>query len=191
MKRNKTSAPSRLGKEPLNDEEREYLHEIYLRYSAYIFRKMRELAENRMDAEDMIQECMVRLMKYRKTLMSLAPGQQTSYILRTITSVQNDYLFTCAKKEKWFSGAEVSEFLSDDRIEIDPGRFIENKEETARFTAAFQNLQPRDRLLLSCRFDENMPVAEIAGRLGISIDAARQAVHRAQKRLLGEMEKGV
>lgn len=62
-------------------------------------------------------------------------------------------------------------------------RTLERKETAARVQAAIGRLGSRDREVLALRYLEELPVAQVAERLGISGTAAKVRSHRALTRL--------
>ncbi|MFO1078689.1 MAG: sigma-70 family RNA polymerase sigma factor [Planctomycetota bacterium] len=63
-----------------------------------------------------------------------------------------------------------------------PPEQIENRERADRLRAALAQLAPDDQRLLHLLYFEQLPVAEIAAKLGIGVAAATSRLHRARAR---------
>lgn len=61
------------------------------------------------------------------------------------------------------------------------------KAEVAKITAALEALRHEDRLLLTLRFIEELPLADVASAVGKSKPSCAVAIHRALKRLHGTL----
>ena len=155
---------------PLSAEESVFLHQLYLDFEAVILRRLENRIPDRMDAEDQAQECMLRLAKHVKTLMTLNRLQRARYITHTVNSVISDY---------WAD--KKTQDISDRRTETDPERSVQMKDDVAAFTAAFQQLSEKEKALLEYRFMDGLSSDEIGRKLGIKPSAVRQAVLRAKQ----------
>ncbi len=172
---------------PLSAEESVFLHQLYLDFEAVILRRLENRIPDRMDAEDQAQECMLRLAKHVKTLMTLNRLQRARYITHTVNSVISDYWADKKTQEKHFPQYPESEDISDRRTETDPERSVQMKDDVAAFAAAFQQLSEKEKALLEYRFMDGLSSDEIGRKLGIKPSAVRQAVLRAKQHVLEYM----
>ena len=72
---------------------------------------------------------------------------------------------------------------------VDPVVATNPSEAAQAVQAVFDELRPRDRLVLRWRYEERVSNEEVGSRLGISREAAKKAAHDARERLrslLGE-----
>jgi RNA polymerase sigma factor (sigma-70 family) len=70
-----------------------------------------------------------------------------------------------------------------------PSRALSRKEAVALLQIALARLPEAQRTIIRLRFFEDVPVTEIAQRLGKGEMAVYQAIHRGLKRLGGMMEQ--
>ena len=174
---------------PLKTEESVFLHQLYLDFETAILRRLEKRIYDRMDAEDQAQECMLRLARNVKTLMSLNRHQRARYITHTVNSVISDYWTSQKSQEMHFPKCAESENISDDRREINPEMSMLMKDDVAAFAAAFQKLSEKEKALLEYRFMDGLSSEEIGRKLGIKPTAVRQAVLRAKQHLLEHMPR--
>lgn len=172
---------------PLTAEESIFLHQLYLDFETAILKRLERRIHDRMDAEDQAQECMLRLARNIKTLMSLNHHQRARYITHTINSVISDYWVSQKSQEKHFPKCAESENISDDRREINPEMSMLMKDDVAAFAAAFEKLSEKEKALLEYRFMDGLSSEEIGRKLGIKPSAVRQAVLRAKQHVLEHM----
>ncbi len=174
---------------PLTTEESVFLHQLYLDFETSILRRLEKRIHDRMDTEDLAQECMLRLAKHVKTLMSLNRRQCSRYIIHTVNSVISDYWTSQKSHEMHFQTCTETEYISDDRREINPEMLLMMKDDVAAFAAAFQRLSEKEKALLEYRFMDGLSSEEIGRKLGIKSSAVRQAVLRAKQHLLKYMPR--
>ena len=174
---------------PLTTEESIFLHQLYLDFETAILKRLERRIQDRMDAEDQAQECMLRLARNIRTLMSLNLHQRARYITHTINSVISDYWVSQKSREKHFLKYAELEKVSDDRRENDPELSMLMKDDVAAFAAAFEKLSEKEKALLEYRFMDGLSGEEIGRKLGIKPSAVRQAVLRAKQHVLEYMQR--
>jgi RNA polymerase sigma-70 factor (ECF subfamily) len=64
-------------------------------------------------------------------------------------------------------------------VRPDPGDPIDRADDRDRIGRAFRSLSPDDRIILGLRHFADLPLAEIAERLGLPVGTAKSRLHRA------------
>ena len=147
--------------------------DLYESYADEVYRFAFWLAGNRSEAEDITSETFVRAWLKRDTIR---------------TETLKAYLFTIARntflqgKRKGKRRAVLDATYPDSAP--GPSRLVETQLELLRVQRHLQTLPEIDRAAFVLRVEHELPYAEIARVLGISLTASKVKVHRVRKRLL-------
>lgn len=155
------------------------LSELYDRYAARLFAYACVLTPSREEAEDVVQECFLRMSRRLERLAGLSNIE--AYLL---TMVRNEALRYGSRLRLWRrrNGAYEGVRL----VEDDPAR----REDAERVQQAVRALKPEQREVVFLKIWEELTFAEIAEILGISPNTAasryRYGVEHLRKRLRDE-----
>jgi RNA polymerase sigma-70 factor (ECF subfamily) len=128
------------------------------------------------DAEDIAQEALVRLF-LRPGLLDPA-SDAWPWLAVVARNVGRDM----AKRNALSSAVDhltLAE-VPDERAVWDQ---VLARDDAERLVLALRDLKPRDRALIRLRDVQDVPMADVAARLGVSENAARQQLFRARRRL--------
>jgi RNA polymerase sigma factor (sigma-70 family) len=128
------------------------------------------------DAEDVTSEAFERALRYRDSYDS-ALGTPLAWLIGITRRVLAD---RGARRE----GREESS-LPDDLNGGSPFEDVSDRRLTVR--SAVANLPARDRELIGLRYGADLSVREIATLLGLETNAVDVALHRARRRVAGEL----
>jgi RNA polymerase sigma-70 factor, ECF subfamily len=150
--------------------------EMYETYAADVYRFVLFLSGHRDEAEDITSDTFIR-------------AWTSNNPIRTVTL--KAYLFTIARNlylEQQRKGRRQVT-LYDIYTDPAPGpeRVIDSIFELRRIHRFLQTLPESDRTALILRAQNELPYAEIARVLDISLSAAKVKVHRARKRILNAL----
>jgi RNA polymerase sigma-70 factor (ECF subfamily) len=152
-------------------------HNEFLRsvapYRTDLFRFCRSLTDNVWDAEDLVQETLLRVYgRMGDTHAGLANPK--SYLFKTAS---NQWIDWC-RQRRAFSGS------SEDVAAIAARPFLAYSDSSARdaMKAVFGILPPRERLALVLKEVFEMPLEEIAAITQTTVGAVKSALHRARER---------
>ena len=148
-------------------------HDLYESYATEVYRFALWLAGDSSEAEDITSETFVRAWVRNSTIR---------------TETLKAYLFTIARNvhlEKWRK-RKHQVVLDDVYPDPAPGpdKVVESRLELLRVQSVLQTLPEIDRAAFILRVQHELPYAEIARVLGLSLTAAKVKVHRARKKLL-------
>ena len=124
---------------------------------------------NSADAEDVVQEALIRTFSRGRHFES--PATAEAYVRRAIPSVFIDRARAAQSAKR---AATRSVDVAPHQVDIDAQIDVRR---------ALHALSPRERSCVVMRFFDDLPVAEIATRLGISDGAVKRYLSDASKRL--------
>lgn len=155
-------------------------HDLYQRYGPEVYRFAFWLAGNRAEAEDITAETFVRAWTSKREIRT---ETVKAYLL---TIARNLYLEQRRK-------AKPQVELDDNQLDPQPGpeQRTEDRLALAATLAAIQTLPELDRVALILRAQHELPYAEIARVLGLSLAAAKVKVHRARLKVAAQLNQEV
>ena len=147
--------------------------ELYDSYASDVYRFALWLAGDRSEAEDITSETFVRAWVRRNTIR---------------TETLKAYLFTIARnyyleqKRKGKRRVVLQDVYPDTAPE--PDKVVESRLELLRVQRVLRTLSEIDRTAFVLRVRHDLPYAEVARVLGLSLEAAKVKVHRVRKKLI-------
>ena len=169
----------------------EALDELVDRYANRLFGYLLRLTGHRDDAEELVQEVFVRLVRtidrYRHD------GRFDAWLFRIATNLARDRARTLKRRPTTGSlddpgGADAPRLVADPDVES-PDRSIQQKEDVDRLQQAMERLPETDRQVILLRHYSEMSFNEIAELMGTPIGTALARAHRALAKLRGWMEE--
>lgn len=159
-----------------------------------LFRLALRLTGRREDAEDLVQETLVRALPALRGFKGDA--RVSTYLVRALTNLWKNRLRSKSRSRlvDWFRGkrrgAEGEEPRAPDPADPGPSALerIEADERAAGVRAAVSRLEPHRRLALLLREVEEMSYEEISTMTGVPVGTVRSRIARARddlRRLLG------
>ena len=147
--------------------------DLYDSYAAEVYRFALRLSGDRDDAQDITSETFVRAWVHRSTIR---------------TETLKAYLFTIARNLNLEQQRKRRHQVPLDVVYADstpgPDRVAESQLELQRVQRLLDTLPEIDRSAFLLRVQHELPYAEIARVLGLSLATARVKVHRVRKRLI-------
>jgi RNA polymerase sigma-70 factor (ECF subfamily) len=157
-----------------------------------LFRLAVRLTGRREDAEDLVQETLVRALPALKRFEGRA--RLSTYLLRAMTNLWKNRLRSRKRSRMvdWFRGGrktEDGELLEPVAVDENPSPLerLEQGERAKRVREGVARLEPQRRLALLLREVEEMSYEEIARMTGVPVGTVRSRLARARddlKRLL-------
>jgi RNA polymerase sigma-70 factor (ECF subfamily) len=147
--------------------------ELYDSYASEVYRFALWLTGDCLDAEDITSETFVRAWAHNDNIR---------------TETLKAYLFAIARNTHLERRRKRRREVDFDDTHTDrapgPDRVAEARLELARLRSLLQTWPEIDRAALVLRVQHELPYAEVARVLGISVTAAKVKVHRTRKKLL-------
>jgi RNA polymerase sigma-70 factor (ECF subfamily) len=153
-------------------------HDLYQHYAPEVYRFAFWLAGNRAEAEDITAETFVRAWTSQREIRT---ETVKAYLL---TIARNLYL---AQRRK----VKPQVALDEEQVDPQPGpeQHTEDRLALAATLAVIQTLPELDRAALILRVQHELPYAEIARVLGLSLSAAKVKVHRARLKVAAQLNE--
>ena len=170
-------------------EEVQFFEQMYHDYADSIQKRIRAAVSGNSDAEDLAQHCLLKLAEHVGTLMQLKPYQLAKYISVTIDNTLCNYWKKNAAVT-FESIDDVQDSMTEHRTQYQPEIMLDLQQELEQFTAAFDRLSPKEKMLMQYRYIDALGMQEIARRMGIKESGVRQALYRARQHILEMMRKG-
>jgi RNA polymerase sigma-70 factor (ECF subfamily) len=156
-------------------------------YSRTAFRLAFRMTGNEHDAEDVVQESLLKA--YRHLGRFETRADFGTWLYRIVANCAVDMIRSRQSRQKhiWAEplGASTVGHTSE---EPGPERLAESAEVQRRVTAALDGLSPLERAAFALRHYEGRSIDEIGRTLGLGASAAKQAIFRAVRKLRVELE---
>lgn len=165
-----------------NQHEREILDELFLQHYCAMYNRVLSIVKNKQDAEDVVANAVLSLFDKASFLQSLPPHKCAAYMVRTAKRQAFKYYKARRRKSVTALDAEMETLPAE--VSIDPLELVCMRDRKREVGAALCKLSERDRLLLDCRYYENLSDQEIAALLAIDVQNVRKYMYIARRRAL-------
>lgn len=166
------------------EELYDIISDLFNRYNSTMLRKANQYVHNLSDAEDVVSNCWLILLRHAAKLEIMQPHKQTAYIMKCVGSVAIDHLRK-KKRDKILLSKDGNETAIQLNAigNVDLCEEIIQQESIAMFLFL---LPPREQEVIRLRL-ENWSIADIATQMNISISSVRVYTARALKKLQAYM----
>ena len=170
-----------------NENDREFMTRLFMQYRRLMFSEINKLVSNPTEAEDILQNALIKLCDKVSLLRDLDERRRISYI---ITAVKNQ------AKNHIRDNQKVSIYSLDDENfdlanSISDGTDIEQnliiKEQLKELSAVWSKLDDISRQLLESKYLLKMNDEEIGNMLGTNPASVRMMLTRARRKALNLM----
>jgi RNA polymerase sigma-70 factor (ECF subfamily) len=148
-------------------------NDLYESYATEVYRFALWLAGDRFDAEDITSETFVRAWVRINTI-------RTETLKAYLFTIARNYYLEQHRKRK--NEVAIKDIYPDPAPE--PDKVVESQLEFQNVQRVLQTLPEIDRAAFVLRVQHELPYAEIARVLKISLTASKVKVHRVRKKLL-------
>jgi RNA polymerase sigma-70 factor (ECF subfamily) len=148
------------------------LHQIYQQYAPAVYRFALGMCGDPAWADDLAAETFVR------ALVSPNPIRLETVKAYLFTITRNLYLQQLRKQRRL---APLNEEIMSHKP--GPESVVQNQDDLQRLLDALQQLSALDRTILLMRAQEELPYADIAAALDLSISAVKVKIFRARRKL--------
>ncbi len=172
-----------------DNNDRQFMSELYEQYKRLMYSKAMEFLANPQDVDDLIQDCLERLIINISTLRTLDGCKLASYI---VVTVRNAAINLVKHQEVQSRHSFLTDFENDDPQDstIMPEDLLLTKELSTEFTKVFDLLSENDRFLLRGKYILDLSDEELADTLGCAVNSVRMKLTRARRRAMRRLLEG-
>ena len=156
-----------------DESDRDFMKHLYINHAARMFRVARALTDSKQDAEDVVGEACVALIRK----ISLLEG----YIISTVKNAAYALHRRRKSRKEADDGETILPQIADDEAAPD-ARILQQCTMNA-LVDAMQRLPEADQVAIRMKYFEQRSAREIAAVLGIQEGHVRVRLNRARKRL--------
>lgn len=166
-----------------NDNDRQFAERLYTDYRRLMLSEIKKIVNDNWDAEDVMQNALIKLMDRLELLRTLSRSHLVNYI---ITTCRNTAISLLREKKRavTYSFDETFDSLDESKIVYIHGTMEDQMIEEADRDLIYRvwcGLPPETRELLNAKYVLRQPDEEIAKTLGIKKNSVRMALTRAKR----------
>lgn len=164
----------------LDDErDRAFMLRVYEEYERLLFRVARQFVAGQPDAEEVVQESLVRLMGKIDTLRPMERCILTAYIVATVRNTAISFLRREGRRQAWQAAYDDGDRSEPEALSLEELTLLaENRRAIA---AAWGLLEQRDRVLLEGKYFLGLSDGELARAVGCQKGSVRMLLVRARR----------
>ena len=170
-----------------DESDRTYMEWIFQTYHRLMYHYIMEVLHDSWQADDVMQESVVKLIHKIDVLRRLSESKRRNYIITTAKNTAISYL----RRESIRKGIAYDDWAKDcigTQSEEDPEALVLRQEELEALQLIWDDLDERSRYLLSSRYILEQSFEEMARELGVTAGSARMLLTRAKRAALALIE---
>ena len=166
-----------------DDHQRKFMENIYKLYYVEMKKKALSIVDNETEAEEIVQESFVKLIKRVDTLINIDTNKLPAYLMATVKNSAINFI-----KHKSYESSFIVYSDEDDVVERLPDeegipeRILSHKEDLEILARALPLLPERDLRLLEAKYILDLTNEEISKQFNIAPGSVRTYIMRARKR---------
>lgn len=168
-------------------EERDCLSDFYKEYKNRLYNIAFSKLNDRLSAEDALMETFLKIADKPKKFFEIEPDKRVYYADVIVRNIAIDMY----KKASHSPETELDEDLSDELINPSVERIVYGKISEQELIDCVLSLPQSQRDALSLKIQFDLSYSEIAEKLGISENTARQRIFQARKSITEFINKDV
>lgn len=171
-----------------DESDRTYMEWVFQTYHRLMYHYIMEKLNDPWQADDVMQESVVKLIDKIDVLRRLSESKRRNYIITTAKNTAISYL----RREAVRKGIPYDDWTKDcigTESDEEPESLILYQEEMELLQYVWNDLDERSRYLLSSRYILEQTFEEMARELGVSSGSARMLLTRAKRSALALIKK--
>jgi len=174
----------------INDEsDKEFMKQLYVQYNLVMFKMARALTATDHDAEDVVADACVSLIKKISLLKQLDCNVLEGYVISTVKNAAYALHRKRRVQKEVENASEILEKIEDRGCA--PDEHILQQSSISELMAAIDQLSESDQMVIRMKYFQYLSDCEIAAILSVQEVSVRSKLTRARKRiyrLLGAMQ---
>lgn len=172
----------------IDDEEREFIQNLYLEYKPLVAKKIREIVDNDIEVEDLINTTFLKLINKVPLLKTFGSAKTIAYVALTAKRVAINFIkHRDIQNQHFYYGEETD--ISNHIGEPAASSYIIDDVRIQRLQDAVHMLPEKDKNLLYFKYYLEMTDMEIAEEISINPNSVREYLSRARRKAKVLMEK--
>ena len=173
--------------EQLSDEK--FLLDLYRRYRAVMYSTVSHIVIDKREVDDILQDCMVKLIAKLTTLRELNAFQQAAYMVATAKNTALNYNRRKEREDNRICFTEMTgEDVPDDAPTAEQAMLA--AVDIEEFWQLFHQLSDTEQMLLMGKYFLEMSDAQLSELLGCKPESVRMKLTRARRKALELMKRG-
>lgn len=172
-----------------DSDDREYILWIYEEFRNLMFFTARQYFQDQMICEDMVQECLVRLIQKADVLRGKERSILAGYIISVIRNVSLNHLKREQKRKERSIGYDEQTADQIPSDELSAEELLLAKENAGFLSVVLKQLPETERLLLEGKYLLDYSNEELAGQLNCKPDSIRMKLTRARRHALALLQQ--
>lgn len=171
-----------------DESDRTYMEWVFQTYHRLMYHYIMEKLKDPFQADDVMQESVIRLIDKIDILRRLSESKRRNYIITTVKNASISYL----RREAIRKGVSYDDWARDcvgTEPEDNPETLVLHQEEMDLLQYVWDDLDERSKYLLSGRYILEQSFEELAKELGVSTGSARMLLTRAKRSALALIKK--
>ena len=167
-----------------DDADKEFVKDLFKKYEQIMYRKAYGILQNATDAEDAVQNAMVKVIDYLEKIRKIDDSKIQYYLTVITKHTAYDMLRRKIRKPDRYFIEELDETEADYSVED----AVLLKMDLETLGIMMKRLPEQEYDILFMNFSMGFSPTEIAEQLDISSNTARQRIHRAKQKLKMEYD---
>ena len=173
------------------ESDRLFLEMLYDNYNGLMFNQARRYFQNQADIEDVVQQSLVKLIKYLPTIRKLNRNILAAYIVNVIRSCSMD-IYRKRKIEKETNFSDFFEGFEENVVDdVDFDCLMEIAVSSEEIAKAILRLPEKDQFVLNAKYLMGWSDAEISSTLNMNKVTVRTRLYRAKRKVLNLLKGGL
>ena len=160
--------------------DQNYILDIYEKYHRLMYSTVWKYVQNKSDCEDIIQECMLRMMEKTEYLRKVDSCYLAAYVVSIVRNTTLNYLKKQAVSQKYLVKVASQQSGGD----LDPDELTDLLFCKEQLAGIWGVLSPDERLLLEGKYILGYSNSELARCLKCKPDSIRMKLTRTRRRAL-------
>ena len=167
-----------------DDADKEFVKDLFKKYDQKMYKAAYNVLQNRTDAEDAVQSTVIKIIDNLEKIRELKDSVVEFYLASMAKHTACDMLRRKIRKPDSYFMEELDEMEAEYSVEDT----VIMKMDLDEIKTALKRLPEQEYVILFMNLIAGDSPTEIAEKLGISPNTARQRIHRAKQKLIKEYD---